>query len=106
VQGLVGSYAFECHDDQGRPSLCLTEVREGEIEDYYIAFYKFAQAASSSGVSQSLAKDDAAASIGIVVSVCASLSDRKNASSLSDLPGILYQFDREYNPGRRPGVKA
>jgi len=26
--------------------------------------------------------------------------------SRTDLPGILYQFDREYNPGRRPGVKA
>jgi hypothetical protein len=25
---------------------------------------------------------------------------------LIDLPGILYQSDREYNPGRRPGVKA
>src|ERR1039457_3029595 len=70
-------------DHERRPPLCLAEVREGEVEDYNIAFYKFAQAVSSSGVSQSLASDDSAASAGIAVSAFTSLSDRRNASNLS-----------------------
>ena len=73
--------ALERGDHQSRPSLCRAEV--GEVEDYNIAFYKWAQAESSSGASESFAKAASAASVGIDASTCGSLSARRNASSLS-----------------------
>src|ERR1035441_3754811 len=74
---------LERGDHQCRPSLCLAEVREREVEDYNITSYKLAQAASSSGVSQSLASDDSAASAGTALSMRASLSCRRKASKWS-----------------------
>jgi hypothetical protein len=55
---------LEIRQYQRRPPLRLAEVGKGEVEDYDIALYKLAQAASSSGVSQSLASADSAASFG------------------------------------------
>jgi len=87
--GLAGDLAqddvvaFERSDDQRWPSLGVAEVREGEVEDYNITSYKLAQAASSSGASQSLAREDSAASAGMAASACVSLSARMYASSLS-----------------------
>ena len=75
--------AFERRDRQGRPALGLAEVREGKVENDNVVSYKLAQAASSSGVSQSLASDDSAASAGTRLSAWVSLSDRRNARSLS-----------------------
>ena len=49
-------------------ALRAAQVREGKIEDDHIPSYKLAQAASSSGVSQSLASADSAASVGTAVS--------------------------------------
>ncbi len=56
-----------CQNQCGAP-LRLAEVGEREVEDYDIALYKLAQAASSSGVSQSLASADSAASVGTAFS--------------------------------------
>jgi len=42
----------------------MAEVGKREVKDYSISFYKLAQAASSSGVSQSLARADSAARVG------------------------------------------
>ena len=75
--------AFESRNNQRRPSLRLADVREREVEDYNIAFYKLAQASSSSGASQPLASEDSATNVGIAVSVCASFRDRRYASNLS-----------------------
>ena len=70
-------------EHQRWPALRLAEVGKREVEDDDIAPHKLAQAASSSGVSQSLARADSAANVGNMASVCASLRDRKNERSLS-----------------------
>jgi hypothetical protein len=44
----------------------MAQVGEWKIEDYNIACYKLAQAACSSGVSQSLASADSATNVDIV----------------------------------------
>src|ERR1017187_4566868 len=75
--------ARERGNHQGRAPLRLRDVREGKVEDDNIASYKLAQAASSSGVSQSFAREDSAAAAGMAASAWASARDRKNAISLS-----------------------
>jgi hypothetical protein len=71
---LAGDLAEDCivtgqrGQDQCGPPLRFAEVGEREIQDYYIALYKLAQAASSSGVSQFLAGADSAASVGTTFS--------------------------------------
>jgi hypothetical protein len=47
----------------------MAEVREREVENDTIALYKLTQAASSSGVSQSLESEDSAASADAATSV-------------------------------------
>ena len=59
---------FRNRDYQGRPPLRLAQIGKREAEDYDVTPYKLAQAASSSGVSQSLANADSAASAGITAS--------------------------------------
>jgi hypothetical protein len=59
--------------------------------------YKLVQAASSSGVSQSLARDDSAASIGVAFSPCACLSNPTNASSLSKSSSVRWPSSRAIN---------
>ena len=56
----------------------MAEVGKREVKDYSISFYKLAQAASSSGVSQSLARADSAARVGPARSAWASFSDRSS----------------------------
>ena len=66
-----------CCRKRGR-RLDWVKSEKGKVEDCDVALYKLAQAASSSGVSQSFASADSAASAGIR----APLSDRRNAGSL------------------------
>ena len=58
------------------PALCMhtANPRVFTRRDGIASFYKLAQAASSSGVGQSLARDDSAASAGSAVSAFTSLS--------------------------------
>jgi len=62
--GLAGNLAkYQVVTAQGRENQCgtplrLRQVREWKMQDYYIAFYKSCQAASSSGESQSFINED------------------------------------------------
>lgn len=75
--------ALQCGEYQRRTPLGLAEVREGEIQDNDVALYKLAQAASSSGDSQSFASEDSAANAGMDASACSSASVRRNSSRRS-----------------------
>jgi hypothetical protein len=75
--------AVEAGNHKRWPPLGVAQVGEGEVENYNVTSYKLAQASSSSGVSQSFASDDSAASAGTAFSACASLRECKNASNLS-----------------------
>jgi len=55
--------ARQSRKNKSGPPFRLAQVRKGEGHDDDIAFYNFAQAASSSGVSQSLARTSSEASI-------------------------------------------
>lgn len=68
---------------QRRPPLGPAEIGEWEAQDYDIALYKPAQAESSSGLSQSFAKEVSAASTGVAASKFISLMARMKARSLS-----------------------
>ena len=50
------------------PPLGLAEIAEREVQDYDVALYKSAQAESSSGLSQSFAREVSAASTGVAAS--------------------------------------
>lgn len=93
---LIGCYLTE--DDvitakvrkyQRRPAFRLAKIRERKVENYDIASYKLAQAASSSGVSHSLESTDSEASIGNVASACAFFSDRTKLSNLSNPARVI-----------------
>jgi hypothetical protein len=74
---------LECCENQRPAALGLTQVRKRKVEDRDITLYKLAQAASSSGASQSLAKAVSAASVGTDASAWSSARVRKNANSRS-----------------------
>ena len=75
--------ALQRGEDQGWSPLRLTEAGEWKVQDDDVALYKSPQAESSSGLSQSLAREVSAASTGTAASECASLMARRNARSLS-----------------------
>ena len=56
--------ALERCDNQRRPPFRLAQIGEGEVDNDDVALYKLAQAASSSGASQSFASADSAAMVG------------------------------------------
>ncbi len=72
--------ALQGSEDQCRPASGLAEIREGEVEDDNVAAYKLAQAASSSGESQSFANEDSAANGGTEEPACSSDSVCRKAS--------------------------
>src|SRR5689334_5234030 len=89
VPGLAGNLAqdqivaLDRRENQRRPSLRLAEIGEGKVDDDDAALYKLAQAASSSGASQSFASADSAAMVGTDASECSSASTRRNTRSRS-----------------------
>lgn len=74
---------LQCSKHQRRTPLGLAEVREMKIQDDDVALYKLAQAASSSGESQSFVSEDSAANAGMDASACSSASVRRNSSRRS-----------------------
>lgn len=75
--------APQCRQHQGGTPLGLAEVRERKVQDDDVALYKLAQAASSSGESQSFASEDSAANAGMDASACSSVSVWRNSSRRS-----------------------
>jgi len=75
--------ALQCRQYQGGTPLGLAEVREREVQDDDVALYKLAQAASSSGESQSFASEDSAANAGMDASACSSVSLWRKSSRRS-----------------------
>lgn len=73
----------QSREDQRGTPFGLAEVREREVDDNDVALYKLAQAASSSGASQSFVSEDSAAKAGMDASDCSSESVWRNCSKRS-----------------------